>query len=198
MVFNALRSNIHVKDDVFNEIYPPHIKELAQRHWTPVDVARMAAEYLAESPNCKVLDIGAGAGKFCLVGAACTEGMFYGVEQRESLTKISTKIARNNGINNVEFIHSNIDRIEFSDFDSFYFYNSFYENIDTSCPIDKNVHFEEDLFHTYSNYVRDQLDRTPIGTRVVTYWSNWEEIPKSFDLKHSAYNGLLNFWWKIA
>ncbi|WP_165835401.1 hypothetical protein [Chryseobacterium viscerum] len=39
--------SIDFKDSIFNELYPNHIKELASRHWTPIAVARLAAEYLA-------------------------------------------------------------------------------------------------------------------------------------------------------
>lgn len=198
MIFEQLKLNIDVKDSTFNELYPNHIKELANRHWTPIAVARMAAEYLAEEPNSKVLDIGAGAGKFCLVGAASTKGMFFGVEQRAALTKISKKIANRHKITNVEFIHSNINEISFSDYDAFYFFNSFYENIDTTCLIDDSVLPDKDLYYDYSDYVKEQLDKTPVGTRLATYWSKWDEIPSSFDLTGTACNGLLNFWKKIS
>lgn len=127
MIFKQLRQNIDVKDAVFNEIYPPNIQAVAEKHWTPIAVAKMAAEYLAEKSGKKVLDIGAGAGKFCLVGAATTEGFFYGVEQRSSLTRISKKIADRHHITNVEFINSNINKISFSDYEAFYFFNSFFE-----------------------------------------------------------------------
>ncbi|SNR93886.1 class I SAM-dependent methyltransferase [Flavobacterium sp. ov086] len=196
MIFKSLKQNIDIEDDKFNELYPVRIKRLSKRHWTPVVIAKIAADYLVDKPNQKILDIGAGVGKFCLVGAATTKGIFYGVEQRASLTKLSKKIAEKHNINNVEFIHSNITEISFSDYDAFYFYNSFFENIDTSCPIDKKILPKNELFLTYSNYVRDQLNKTPKNTRLVTYWSTWEEIPESFDLKYTACDGLLNFWKK--
>lgn len=198
MIFKQLRQNVDVKDSVFNELYPEHIKAVAERHWTPVAVARMAAAYLAEEPGVKVLDIGAGAGKFCLVGAASTNGFFYGVEQRASLIRISRKIANKHGITNVEFIHSNIDEISFSDFGAFYFFNPFFENIDTSFPIDDTIIPERDLYDVYSNYVKEQLDKTPVGTRLVTYWSKWDEIPRNFELVDSACNGFLSFWRKMS
>lgn len=198
MIFKNLKLNIDVKDSEFNELYPVRIKELASRHWTPVAVARAAAEYLAETPNSKVLDIGAGAGKFCLVGAASTKGIFYGVEQRESLIKIAKKIAEKHKISNVNFIHSNINEISFSDYEAFYFFNSFYENIDITCSIDNKIHTDRDLYYIYSNYVKEQLNKTPVGTRLVTYWSKWDEIPISFDLEGTDCNGLLNFWKKIC
>jgi tRNA A58 N-methylase Trm61 len=198
MVFKYLKLNIDIEDSTFNKLYPIRIQRLAERHWTPVEIAKVAADYLVDKPNKKVLDIGAGAGKFCLVGAASTRGVFYGVEQRESLTKLSKKIAEKHDIKNVEFIHSNINQISFSDYDAFYFYNAFYENIDTSCPIDKIILPKDELFLSYSDYVRDQLSKTPKGTRLVTYWSTWEEIPESFDLEESACDGILNFWKKTS
>ncbi|MCI3936317.1 class I SAM-dependent methyltransferase [Chryseobacterium aahli] len=198
MIFKHIKLNIDVKDSEFNSLYPPRIKELAERHWTPVAVAKMAAHYLAETSDSRVLDIGAGAGKFCLVGAASTSGKFCGVEQRQSLIKISKKIAGKYNINNVNFIHSNIKEISFSDYDAFYFFNSFYENIDHTCSIDDEVQKDRELYDEYSDYVRNQLDKTPIGTRLVTYWSKWDEIPKSFDLDNTACNGLLNFWKKVV
>lgn len=198
MIFKALRSNIDVDDSLFNDIYPPKIKKLAERHWTPVHVAKMAAEYLVESPMDKVLDIGAGAGKFCLVGASCTNGMFYGVEQRESLVKLSNGLAEKHQVQNVAFIHANIDEICFSDYDAFYFYNSFYENIDTSSPIDYSVLPDPELYHAYTECLRNRLALLPIGTRVVSYWSGWEEIPCNFDLEYTACDGFLNFWRKLG
>ncbi|CDT17343.1 MULTISPECIES: methyltransferase domain-containing protein [Sphingobacterium] len=197
MIFKALRSDVNVDDSTFNDLYPPNIKKLAQRHWTPVDVAKMAANYLVQHPNDKVLDIGAGAGKFCLVGASCTAGKFYGVEQRQSLVQISNEIAQKHAIDNVEFIHANIDQISFADYDAFYFYNSFYENMDTSCPIDHDIIPDKELYHAYTEYLRKQLVQMPIGTRIVSYWSGWDEIPTSFDLDKTACSGLLNFWTKI-
>lgn len=198
MIFQQIRHNIEIKDAVFNEIYPKKIKIVAERHWTPVAVAKMAAKYLVEKPGTKVLDIGSGAGKFCLVGAAATEGFFYGVEQRFSLTQISKKIAVRNNITNVEFITSNIDKINFSEYEAFYFFNSFFENIDTSNPIDNTILPNCDLYHAYSDYVREQLNKTPVGTRLVTYWSKWDEIPTNFEFVDSACNGFLIFWKKIS
>lgn len=198
MIFKSLQLDIEIDDHTFNTIYPIRIKKLSERHWTPVKIAKIAADYLASKPNMKVLDIGAGVGKFCLVGAASTKGIFYGVEQRASLIKIAEKIAKKHHIENVKFIHSNITQINFSDYDAFYFYNAFFENVDTTNPIDKEIDPKIELFYSYSNYVRDQLGKMPKGTRLVTYWSTWEEIPESFDIEYSTCNGILNFWKKIS
>ncbi len=196
MIFKNLKLKIDIEDKLFNTLYPLSIKKLSEHHWTPVEVAKLAIDYLVDKPKCKVLDIGSGVGKFCLIGAASSKGRFYGVEQRSRLVKLSQRIAKTHKINNVEFIHSNITQISFSKYNSFYFYNSFYENIGRFQAIDATIPLEEKLYYTYSEYVENQLKKTPIGTRLVTYWSEWLEIPEGFDLEFTAYNGKLNFWEK--
>lgn len=196
MIFKNLRLHIDIGDKLFNTLYPLSIQRLSEHHWTSVEVAQISADYLVHKPNCKVLDIGSGVGKFCLIGATSTKGHFYGVEQRERLIKLSQKIAKTHKVNNVTFIHSNITAVSFSDYDAFYFYNPFYENIDHSFLIDNKVVLDEKLYTTYSEYVANQLKNTAIGTKLVTYWSTWVEIPEGFDLEFTAYNGKLNFWKK--
>jgi SAM-dependent methyltransferase len=196
MIFKNLQLHIDIEDQLFNTLYPMRIKKLSERHWTPVEVAKLAADYLVDQPKCKVLDIGSGVGKFCLIGAASTKGRFYGVEQRKELVKLSQKIAKTHHINNVDFLHSNITDISFSNYDAFYFYNPFYENIDDSLLIDTKIVIEEKLYFKYSEYVENQLKKTPVGTRLVTYWSKWIEIPEGFDLEFTGYDGKLNFWEK--
>ncbi|WP_339837216.1 class I SAM-dependent methyltransferase [uncultured Maribacter sp.] len=196
MIFKNLQLNKGIEDKLFNTLYSLSIKKLSEHHWTPVEVAKLAADYLVDKPKCKVLDIGSGVGKFCLIGATSTKGRFYGVEQRSRLVKLSQKIANTHKIKNVEFIHSNITQVSFSKYNSFYFYNSFYENIGRFQAIDTTIPLEEKLYYSYSQYVENQLKKTPIGTRLVTYWSEWLEIPEGFDLEFTAYDGKLNFWEK--
>lgn len=196
MILESLQLNIETEDSLFNAIYPLQIKKLSERHWTPVEVAKLATDFLVNKPKCKVLDIGSGVGKFCLIGAASTDGSFYGVEQRAELVKLSQRIAKTHHINNVEFINSNITEISFSNFDAFYFYNPFYENIDDSLLIDNKVILDEKLYFAYTEYVINQLEQTHVGTRLVTYWSMNLDIPEGFVLEFTAYNGKLNFWEK--
>lgn len=197
MIFHAIRSNIPIDDNLFNTIYPASMYQIAQRHWTPIHVAKMAAHFLVTSQRTRVLDIGAGVGKFCLIGASCTDGLFYGVEQRATLVDIAKQIAQKHQINNAKFIHANMNEIEFNDYDSFYFFNSFYENIDSSCPIDNLIKPDRELYHLYTEQLKSQLDLTTKGTRLACYWSGRKEVPDSFSLAYSACEGLLNFYVKI-
>lgn len=196
MIFEFIKLNIDVDDDDFNSIYPQSVRINAKRHWTPVDVAKRASEFLAEKPGTRVLDIGSGPGKFCMVGAAFTKGFFTGVEQRLGLVEVSKRLSRIHHLQNVDFIHANITSIKFKDYDSFYFYNSFHENIDLTAKIDHTVIPSVELYTIYHKYVYQELSLAPLGTRIVTYWGTAKEIPSSYELLYTTNNGLLKFWKK--
>jgi SAM-dependent methyltransferase len=196
MIFEYLKAGLEVTDDEFDDIYPYDIQDLSKRHFTPIAIAKMAAEYLAPTPNTRVLDIGSGVGKFCMIGSCCTDGHFTGVEQRENLHELSKEIAEEYELNNVKFIHGNILDIDFTAFDSFYFFNAFFENILKEDSIDKEVELNKDLFFTYSVYVRRQLAKMPIGTKLATYFAYSEEIPLNYTIVSTQLEGRFKLWEK--
>jgi SAM-dependent methyltransferase len=196
MVFENLRLNINVTDDEFNSIYNERIRKLSEKHWTPVAVAKQASEFLVQRPGTHVLDIGSGAGKFCLIGAARTEGHFIGIEQREELVDLSNALAGQYSLNNARFIHANITSVRFSHYDAFYFYNSFYENITEQEKIDDSIIGNERFYNIYSKYVAEQLASLPVGTRLATYWGPQRIMPQSYQLLYSSDSGLVKFWQK--
>lgn len=197
MIFEYLKLNLEVADEEFNAIYPEWVRTLARRHWTPIEVSIKVAEFLVDKPETKVLDIGSGPGKFCMVGATYTKGHFTGVEQRYGLVDLSKKLARAYRIQNIDFIHANITSIKFKEYDAFYFYNSFHENIDLTAKIDDTVNSNTELYNLYHQYVYEQLSLAPVGTRLATYWSAKKEIPSSYQVKYSFRDGLLLFWEKL-
>ncbi|HRG52129.1 MAG TPA: methyltransferase domain-containing protein [Bacteroidia bacterium] len=196
MIFEYLKLNLNIDDNDFNAIYPEWVRTHAQRHWTPLEISKKVAEFLVDKPGTKVLDIGSGPGKFCMAGATFTKGHFTGVEQRYSLVKLSKKLAQSYRIKNIDFIHANITSIKFKDYESFYFYNSFHENIDFTAKIDNTIEPSVELYNLYHKYVREQLSLAPIGTRLATYWSAMKEIPSSYKIKCSFLDGILLFWEK--
>lgn len=190
--------NWFASDKIFNSIYPKPIQEVAEKHWTPLEVAKKAAAFLATSPDVKILDVGSGSGKFCLTAAHYhPRTFFYGIEQRPNLVELSTDLAVKLQLGNVSFICNNITNIDFDRFDHFYFYNSFYENITGTQKIDSSIKYSEELYNYYNRYLHKQLDKKPAGTRLVTYHSFGIETPSGYEIVHTDYNEFLKFWIKV-
>ena len=192
-----LNRNLTVGDEEFNSIYPEEIKTLSAKHWTPVEVAKTAAQFLVNRPGVKVLNIGSGAGKFCMIGSMLTDGQFTGVEYRESLYLLSKKLSTQYNLSNVRFINNNITNINFKEYEAFYFFNSFIENMSESEVMDNAMPLSAQLYGKYNQHLREQFAAMPMGTRLATYWGNTEEVPRGYMLHSSAFNGELKMWEKL-
>ncbi len=177
----ALRDGANADADaMIDDLYPVRVARLASRHFTPVEIARRAAALLAPTPDHRVLDLGAGAGKFCIVGAACTGASFTGIEQRRHFVRAAVDAASRIGVTNVHFIHANILDVNWRPYDSYYLFNPFAEQmlggIDDSLPV------APALFGFYIGEVRKRLRDAREGTRVVTYHGYGGAMPGSFRL----------------
>lgn len=194
---NKLVNTLLFSDDTeFDWLCPKHFQLLSLKHFTPLSIARKAAEFLS-LPNTRVLDIGSGAGKFCLTaGYHFPKTFFYGVEQRHELHHLAENIKRYTDLANVNFIYGNITQINFKEFDHFYFYNSFYENLDPLYRIDDTIELSESLYDYYTQYLYAALNAKPSGTRLVTFHSSEQEIPPDYRLADVSYDTLLKMWIK--
>ena len=185
------------RDFEFDRDYPVDVCEQSACHWTPIDVCQMAAEWLVEKPGTRVLDIGCGPGKFCAIGATNTLGYFTGVEQRGRLVKAAREMLARHRIARVEIVHGNITTVSFDAFDAFYLFNPFEENILPMLRIDKEVEMGAQLYDDYTLHVQTQLERKPLGTRIVTYYGSCAEVPECYTCVKTAYDGTLKLWLKM-
>jgi hypothetical protein len=191
-------SNWFSSDAKFDQLYPDSVQLLAKSHWTPLHVARKAAAFLAGEEDARVLDVGSGSGKFCLAAAYFNpEAFFYGVEQRLPLVHNGETARLILGLENVSFIHGNFTQLDFREYDHFYFYNSFYENLVGTDKIDNSIVYSGELYNYYNRYLYNQLNQKPAGTRLVTYHSLEDEIPPSYQLVGSEFDNLLKFRVKM-
>ena len=185
-----------IEDEKFELIYPRSIRELSSTFWTSVAVAAEAAKLLVTTPGIRVLDIGSGVGKFCLIGASLTEGRFTGVEQRSDLVASARQATKDLGFADVEFIHGNVTDIDFSTYDAFYLFNPFEENLFDGHKIDRAVPLSPDLFKRYTSHVSAQLGARTIGTRVVTYMGYADDIPACYSCEEAHFDDDLKLWIK--
>jgi len=181
----------------FHHLYPLYIQALAQKHWTPLKVVQKASTFLATTPGVKILDIGSGPGKFCLGGAYYNPGaFFYGIEQRVDLVRYATIAKEMAGLNNATFMYGNVMELDFRQYDHFYFFNSFYENLPGTFKIDNKLTYSRTLYHQYNRYLHYQLGRMPIGTRLVTYHCAETEAPAGYRMVNTEIDRLLKYWIK--
>jgi SAM-dependent methyltransferase len=179
-VVRRLRDGEAVDDDTFDRLYPAPIAQLAERHWTPVGVALRAAQLLAPTADARVLDIGAGPGKFCLIGALSTGAHFTGIEQRDYLVRAALEARARLGVHNAHFIHANLLDMDWSWYDGYYLFNPFAEHV--LGGFDQTTRFHRASFGFYVREVRARLERTRPGTRVVTYHGFGDEPGPGFEL----------------
>lgn len=185
-------------DKEFHLLYPSSMQPLAKDHWTSLAVAQKTALFLAAEKNSRILDIGSGVGKFCLGAAYYKPQAFYtGVEQREKLVEFAENARSMVEFQNVVFIHGNFTQLDFKQYDHFYFYNSFYENLTSTHKIDDNIQYSRELYHYYAHYLLKKLEQKPAGTRLATFHSLEDEIPKDFLVVGSDLDNDLKFWVKI-
>ena len=184
-------------EDQFGKLYPSSIQQLDELHWSPLSVVCKAADFLANKPQVRILDIGSGAGKFCLAGAFRKPLAFFeGVEQRKYLADHAIAANKQLGLENVRFIHKNFTQLNFEEYDHFYFYNSFYENIDGVDKIDDTIDYSIELYNYYNRLLSRKLSELAPGTRIVTYKSLDYEIPAGYCLVDAQLDNELKFWIK--
>src|SRR5690606_22809196 len=139
-------------------LLPEDLRNASRTFFTPIKVAKAASSWLTEDGKKTVLDIGSGVGKFCISSAINSKSFFYGVEYRPSLVQLSLKLAKRFDVANVHFERANILQINFANFDAFYMYNPFYENLLFGFTLNDEVRLAGHLYGCYLKYTEVQLD----------------------------------------
>jgi SAM-dependent methyltransferase len=165
-----------VHDDDLDRLLPDDLRAHATTQFTPIDVARRAADMLVSRFGDAILDVGSGVGKFCLAAAAHRrDAVFIGAERHARLVSVATDLAAHFRIPNVSFVHANIVDLDWSHFDAFYFYNPFVDQFPEDAPDPARANERRpgpmgpSLLLHYARFVRQQLAEARRGTRVVTY-----------------------------
>lgn len=180
----------------FEKRLPRKYQEMSGRHWSGDDAIFAASEFLCQYGS-RVLDIGSGVGKFCILGASrYPDFVFTGVEKREDLVQVSNKQMQEFDIENCIFKNCDIREVDFSQYDSFYFFNSFLELIDNSCIMDEKSEVSEQEYFALNEYLFSALGNTKAGTRLVIYHGSDAIIPTSFKLVDTKLSNLLKFYIK--
>jgi hypothetical protein len=191
-----------ITEEAFQGVFPEFIRRCAANFWTPVEVARKTARFLAPNPSARVLDVGSGVGKFCIVGALTTGATFTGIEQRPHLVTIANRASRELGAaRRTEFAVGTIENVDWSLYGGFYFFNPFEENLfrEQGC-FDHSVVLSEERFWNDVAFIETVLTSVAVGTRVATFHGFGGRIPHGYQLVNQQPHrgGILRFWTKVA
>lgn len=155
-----------------------------------------AARLLAERPGARLLDIGAGVGKFCIVAAASVDARVKGIEHRERLVEIGRSAASRFGVD-VTFEHGTLAACDPEQVDGVYLFNPFAENLcSPDDHIDGTVELSERRFVRDIAATRKLLRAARLGTRVVTYCGFGGEMPPEYERVLDEGRARLQLWVK--
>jgi SAM-dependent methyltransferase len=179
-IANALRRGDAMDDKTFDKLYPFGHRLRSWLHWTPLEVARRACSLLAPAPGARVLDVGAGVGKVCLVGALTTDALWFGIERDPTMVMLAVAAATELDVP-ASFWLGEMTEVDWSSFAAFYLFNPFAEILlaSTEPPLVRQARYEDSIA-----FVQDQLAGAAPGTRVVTYHGFGGTMPPSYDLAH--------------
>lgn len=201
-IFRRLKGDPESMDDAFfDRIFPDWARQLSRVHWTPLPVARRAVQLLSEQdPEARILDVGSGAGKFCLIGVTVTkDARFFGIEQRPHLLMLSHRLAEHYRIPRLTLAEGNLTGHDWTGYTGIYLFNPFQEHRTPYQRIDSTIELTHRQFDRYVQAVRDRLLDLRSGARVVTYHGFGGDIPLGFRRISSEYcfRGPLECWERL-
>ncbi len=185
-------------DDGVMQLFPAYLLQQSHMHWTPWTVALQAAAFLSAEPDKKILDIGSGCGKFCLIaGYYYPKNFWYGIEQRTGLVDAAEAALLQTGLSNVHFITGDFRDADVREYDHFYCFNAFHENLDPQFGIDQQIERSADIYAASTRRLFRLLQSKPAGTRYASFHSSEAEMPADYHVVASSPDQLLKCWIKI-
>jgi SAM-dependent methyltransferase len=187
-------------NEEFDAFLPNPLRILSRQHWTPLRVIARAARWLDELGVSRVLDIGSGAGKFCVAAALAGRCHFVGLEHRPELVSAARALARRFGVDDrVQFISGALGDVVAPSADLYYLFNPFEENLSHG-----SEYIARDVELSSARYTRDLgathrlFSGAPLGTYVLTYNGFGASLPSGYrELRREPdVPSLLRLWRK--
>ena len=197
-----IRSGRWPTDETFDRCLEGELQVMSIGYWSQLAVAACAARWLRQLSVDTVVDVGSGAGKFCIATALATRCRFFGIEQRSRLVAAADELARSFGVaDRVRFERSTFGHDPVPAADVYYFYNPFGENL---LPYEDRLDLEVEL--SGERYVacvaaaEELLRRAPVGTYLLTYNGFGGRVPANYVPIKSERRlpCLLRMWRKIT
>lgn len=181
-VAELLRSGAWPEDHVFDQFLPDALRAVSDQYWTPLVVIRRAAQWLDELNVRTVLDIGSGAGKFCVAAALGGHCHFTGLEQRPHLVEAARALARAFAVTDRTcFLAGTFGVLPLPRVDAYYLFNPFDE-----AAFHPEARLDHDVDHSHARRqhdiaaVQQLLREAAVGTYVLTYNGFGGNLPADY------------------
>ena len=195
-----MRENVVPTDRAFDRFLPEPLQQVSEEFWSPLIVARRAAEWFADLGVRSVVDVGSGAGKFCVASALWGECRFTGIEQRPFLVKSARALARLFDVNDrVHFVLGSLGEVPTPVADAYYFFNPFGDysvglhpraELDRAAALERHARDVEEAVQL--------LREVPAGTCLLALNGFGGSLPPGFTLIRVDWDvpGALRMWRK--
>lgn len=201
LVRRELAAGRLVDDARFDTILASEHYDLSPVHWTPLAVVRRFVDWVGPASGERILDVGAGCGKFCVAASLMGPGEYTGVELRPALVSAARALCAGYDAARVRFIEGDMAGLDWLDFDIYYLYNPFHENLLATgsgepLPIDTTLDLGRERYRAYTSCVVEKLAACPRGRRLVTYNGFGAAPPAGWFRRRCAMLGgrALEFW----
>ena len=199
---DALGAGYARADVLFDRLLPPALRAVSDDYWTPAPVVRQVAAWLRDDGVDTIVDIGSGAGKFCVGLALLTGCRVTGLEQRPSLVSAARRLATQCGVHDrVTFIDGAFGAVPVPAADAYYLFNPFSDyTFDGAEAAGDDVTFTRETWRRDVEAMTRFLAALPVGTRVVTYNGFGRYPPRTFEQTRVdvRFRGALRLWTKRA
>jgi tRNA G46 methylase TrmB len=197
-IFNEIKAfignNELPPDELFDTLMPEALLPYSAQHFAGCYAIQLASDFLSVHPNCEILDIGSGIGKFCLMAALRhPKARFTGIEYRESFVQLSEQLRILFELNNVSFVCKNILSVSLHQFNGFFIFNPFHEHRNSSSRM-TDFFDNAEQEHNYVSHLKNELLACKSKTRLVTYYMDAKLIPDNFELVSRKMGGTMSFY----
>ena len=162
-----------------------------------LEAAAFLADREASDTPRKIIDVGSGAGKFCIVGALSTDAFFVGAEHRRELTDMARTLVREHKIERTRFVCKDALEMDWSEFTGAYVFNPFQENVEEAAKLDDAVSCSPANYKKYVAQLEAKLAKAPTGFRLVTYYGFGGVIPSDYERVDTATDKNLEFFVRV-
>jgi len=195
-----LQQGGRVSDRLFDRWLRRDSRVVSGTYWTPLDVATRVSQWLHRHNTRSVVDIGSGAGKFCVAAALTCDCEFTGVEHRPHLVETARELALRFDVHHrVRFLEGTFGRDPLPEAEAYYVFNPFRENLErTERQLDNSVCLNESRYATEVQQLTTFLGGAPARTLFIEYGGFGGHVPASYELLHSERHApcLLRCWRK--